>query len=219
MNLLKLTALAIFCMSIASCNSNKNCNFPVPQTPSEALEALRDGNKRYTSQKSVHPHSNMQRVKQTESGQNPFAAVVGCSDSRVPVEIVFDQGIGDIFVIRTAGNNIGGKMVMGSIEYAVEHLGVKVLVVLGHGACGGVTSAVEGGEHQGAIGELIHCIGEDIPEFIGKKELLNDAIIKHTAVQVEEILANPIIAQKVKDGDLIVTGGYYDIHTGVVSFD
>ena len=98
----------------------------------------------------------------------PFAAVVGCFDSRVPVELLFDQGIGDVFVIRTAGNNVNSEMVMGSVDYAIEHLGVKVLLVLGHGSCGGVTGAVsESEEEHGNIACLLSAIRNDVSEYVG----------------------------------------------------
>ena len=187
-----------------------------PDSPQQALELLLEGNGRYTSGIAVHPNVNMERVTQTAPHQAPFAAVVGCSDSRVPVELLFDRGIGDIFVIRTAGNNVGGDMVMGSVEYAIEHLGVQVLLVLGHESCGGVTSAVEGGEHHGAIGNLIHCIQSDIPEFLGKGEQIDAAIARHTQAQVEDILANPVVAERVMQGKLLVKGGYYDVDNGKV---
>ena len=93
-------------------------------TPQEAIAKLMAGNERYINEKSIYPHTDMDRVNETAPHQAPFAAVVGCSDSRVPVELLFDQGIGDIFVIRTAGNNVNSEMVMGSVDYAIEHLGV-----------------------------------------------------------------------------------------------
>lgn len=187
-----------------------------PETPAEALELLLDGNKRYMSESNAHPNLGMQRLGQTAPHQEPFAAVVGCSDSRVPVELLFDRGVGDIFVIRTAGNNVGGDMVMGSVEYAVGHLGVQVLLVLGHESCGGVTSAVTGGEHAGSVGNLIHCIQQDIPEYVGVADQIDEAIAKHTAVQVEEILSNSLVAQKAKEGKLLVKGAHYDVNSGEV---
>lgn len=210
---LKLLLFSLF-FTLISCENDKKVD--VPATSQEALEALIEGNKRYVEGSMIHPNCDMKRVKETAPHQDPFAAVVGCSDSRVPVEIVFDQGVGDIFVIRTAGNNIDGKMIMGSIEYAVDHLGVKVLLVLGHGSCGGVTSAITGGAHHGEIGKLLHCIQEDIPEYIGKTELLDEAIRHHADVQIEEILSNELIKEKVDDGELIVKAAYYNINTGVV---
>ncbi len=189
----------------------------VPATPQEALQSLIEGNARYVSNKNIYPNCNSVRISKTAPHQEPFAAVVGCSDSRVPVELLFDRGIGDIFVIRTAGNNVGNHNVMGSIEYAVEHLGVKVLVILGHESCGGVTSAISGGEHQGAVGELLHQIHEDIPQFAGKTEQLDDAIQTHTKVQVEDVMANEIVAHFVNEGKLMVVAAHYDVDNGKVS--
>lgn len=199
------------------CRSNQAS---VPSTPEEALAALIAGNERYVDERSINPRSDMERVEETAPHQAPFAAVVGCSDSRVPVELLFDQGIGDIFVIRTAGNNVNSEMVMGSVDYAIEHLGVKVLLVLGHGSCGGVTGAIsEGGHEHGNIGHLLGTIREDVSDFVGKVESLDDAIRHHTHVQVERILSYPHVAEKIEKGELIVKSAYYDVNTGEVTVD
>ena len=176
------------------------------------------GNERYANEKSINPRSDMDRVEETAPHQAPFAAVVGCSDSRVPVELLFDQGIGDIFVIRTAGNNVNSEMVMGSVDYAIEHLGVKVLLVLGHGSCGGVTGAIsDGGHEHGNIGHLLGTIRNDVSEYVGKADRLDDAIHHHTHVQVERILSYPHVTEKVEKGELLVKAAYYDVKTGKVS--
>jgi carbonic anhydrase len=208
-----LPAVAVLC--VVSCKSSSDA-FVAPQTPDNAIQVLLDGNSRYVSQTKANPNCSLERITQTAPHQEPFAAVVGCSDSRVPVELLFDCGIGDIFVIRTAGNNVGNYNVMGSIEYAVDHLGVKVLMVLGHESCGGVTSAIQGGEHHGAVGDLLHHIAGDIPEYFGKMEELNNAIKAHTNIQVADIMANPIIAEKVDKGHLKVVAAHYDVDTGKV---
>ena len=188
-----------------------------PLTPQQAIQRLLDGNARYVSQTKLNPNCSLERIAHTAPHQEPFAAVVGCSDSRVPVELIFDCGIGDIFVIRTAGNNVGNDSVLGSVEYAVDHLGVKVLMVLGHESCGGVTSAISGDGHHGAIGNLLHQIQNDIPEFTGKVSSLDEAIRTHTHVQVADLLANPIVAKKVKEGKLSVVAAHYDIDNGTVT--
>lgn len=108
-------------------------------------------------------------------------------------------------------------MVMGSVEYAVDHLGVEVLLVLGHSSCGGVTSAITPGEHSGAVGHLLHHIQSDIPDFVGKPELLDEVIAAHTRSQVETLLQNDIVAESVKSGKLILKGAHYDIQTGKVT--
>ena len=189
-------------------------------TPQEAIAKLMAGNERYVNGKSIYPHCDTKRVNETAAHQAPFAAVVGCSDSRVPVELLFDQGIGDIFVIRTAGNNVNSEMVMGSVDYALEHLNVKVLLVLGHGACGGVTGAIsEGEEEHGNIGKLLGTIRNDVTEYVGKTDSLDTAIRHHAHVQVERILAYPHVAEKVKNGTLLVKRAYYDVKSGKVTID
>ena len=191
----------------------------VPSTPEEALAELIAGNERYVNEKSIHPHTDMGRVAETAPHQAPFAAVVGCSDSRVPVELLFDQGIGDIFVIRTAGNNVNSEMVMGSIDYAIEHLGVKLVLVLGHGSCGGVTGAISNGEEEhGNIGHLLSTIRNDVSEYVGKTDSLDAAIHHHAEVQVERIIAYPHVAEKIANGELLVKKAYYDVKTGKVTY-
>lgn len=128
-------------------------------TPDEAIERLTQGNVRYHSGEPEHPRSDAQRMQQTtEHGQHPFATVITCSDSRVPVERVFDQGIGDVFTIRVAGN-VCDTDEIGSIEYGVDHLGTPLFVVLGHTGCGAVTAVVTGAELHGSIPPLVDNIG------------------------------------------------------------
>lgn len=214
-NLLNLMGLALLLMTFTMCT---NPSAPVPATPEEALAALMAGNERYATEKRLHPRGDMDRVEETAPHQAPFAAVVGCSDSRVPVELLFDQGIGDIFVIRTAGNNVNGTMVMGSVDYAIEHLGVKLLLVLAHGSCGGVTGAItEGEEEHGHIGHLLGTIRADVCDYVGKAESLDAAIRHHAHIQVERIMAYPHVAEKVAKGELMVKAAYYDVTTGAVS--
>ena len=151
--ILNVLGLALMVMTLTMCKSeSKSVSVSVPSTPQEALAELVAGNERYVNEKCIYPHGDMDRVEETAPHQAPFAAVVGCSDSRVPVELLFDRGIGDIFVIRTAGNNVNSEMVMGSVDYAIEHLGVKVLLVLG-GGHGGIDIKLmpirEGREYAG----------------------------------------------------------------------
>jgi carbonic anhydrase len=212
---LNLLGLTVMVMTFTMCKSQ---SASVPSTPEEALAELIAGNERYVNEECINPRSDMERVEETAPHQAPFAAVVGCSDSRVPVELLFDQGIGDIFVIRTAGNNVNSEIVMGSVDYAIEHLGVKVLLVLGHGSCGGVTGAIsDGGHEHGNIGHLLGTIRNDVSEYVGKADRLDDAIHHHTHVQVERILSYPHITEKVEKGELLVKAAYYDVKTGNVS--
>ena len=212
---LNLIGLTIMVMTLTMC---KNPSSAEPANPQEALAELMAGNERYINGKSIHPRTGLDRVMETAPHQAPFAAVVGCSDSRVPVELLFDQGIGDIFVIRTAGNNVNSEMVMGSVDYAIEHLGVKVLLVLGHGSCGGVTGAIsEGEEEHGNIGHLLSTIRNDISQYVGKTDSLEAAIHHHAHIQVERIIAYPHVAEKIEKGELLVKQAYYDVNSGKVT--
>jgi carbonic anhydrase len=213
--LFNLIALFFVVVTFTMC---KNQAVSVPSTPEEALAELIAGNERYVNEKCIHPRGEMERVEETAPHQAPFAAVVGCSDSRVPVELLFDQGIGDIFVIRTAGNNVNSEMVMGSVDYAIEHLGVKLLLVLGHGSCGGVTGAItEGEEEHGNIGHLLATIRNDVSDYVGDLDSLDVAIRHHTHIQIERILAYPHVVEKIEKGELVVKAAYYDVNTGKVS--
>lgn len=212
---LNLIGLTILVMTLSMC---KNSSSSEPTNPQDALAELIAGNERYVSEKCIHPHGGMDRVAETAPHQAPFAAVVGCSDSRVPVELLFDQGIGDIFVIRTAGNNVNSEMVMGSVDYAIEHLGVKVLLVLGHSSCGGVTGAIsEGEEEHGNIAGLLSAIRNDVSQYVGKIDSLDAAIHHHAHVQVERIIAYPHVAEKIEKGELLVKQAHYDVNTGKVT--
>ena len=216
MKILKFMAVALVAMTFAMC---KELPSAAPSTPQEALDELVAGNERFVNGKSIHPRGGMERVAETAPHQAPFAAVVSCSDSRVPVELLFDQGIGDVFVIRTAGNNVNSEMVMGSVDYAIEHLGVKVLLVLGHGSCGGVTGAIsEGEEEHGNIGTLLSTIRDDVSQYVGKADSLDAAIRHHAHVQVERIIAYPHVAEKIEKGELLVKQAYYDVNTGKVTY-
>lgn len=222
-SVVKAAALILLGMCLLSCKQHSSVKAAAEDvmevsTPQEAIEKLMAGNERYINGNSIHPRSDMDRINETAPHQEPFAAVVGCSDSRVPVELLFDQGIGDIFVIRTAGNNVNSEMVMGSVDYAIEHLGVKLMLVLGHGSCGGVTGAIsEGDEEHGNIGKLLGTIREDVSGYVGKPESLDEAINHHAHVQVERILSYPHVAEKVQKGELLVKRAYYDVTTGKVT--
>ncbi len=146
----------------------------------EALKKLIGGNKFYVAGKSRHPHQTIERRTELAKGQNPFAVILGCSDSRVPPEILFDQGLGDLFVVRVAGNVVDNA-VQGSIEYAVEELGVPLIMVLGHERCGAVKAAVDvvekGGELPGQIETIIDKIKPAVEKVKGKPgDLLENAI-------------------------------------------
>lgn len=192
----------------------------IAQTEFDALtKKLIDGNSRFVSSQMQHP--NISETKRIEllKGQNPFAVILTCSDSRVPPEIIFDQGLGDLFVIRTAGNVVD-DVALASIEYAVEHLGVKLIVVMGHQKCGAVDATVKGGE----LGGHLHVLAEAISPAVeaAKKEkgnLLDIAIMKNVEMIVEQLgNSQPILHEFVHENKLEIEGAVYSFDTGKVIF-
>jgi carbonic anhydrase len=182
-----------------------------------AQQKLIDGNKRYLDAQLSHPNQTDQRRTEVAKGQHPFAAIVSCSDSRVFPEIIFDQGLGDLFVIRLAGN-ILDDAALGSLEYAVEHLGVKYIMVLGHERCGAVDAAVKGGEIPGHIGSLVKAIQpavEKVKNLPG--DLLDNAVRANVTMVVQQLKSSgPIIEELVKKGALTIAGARYDLDDGEV---
>jgi carbonic anhydrase len=157
-------------------------------SPEESLVRLKEGNKRFVTGKSAKPRQDFSRVKEVAEGQFPFATIVGCSDSRVPNEIIFDQGLGDLFIVRTAGQ-VSSYASWGSIEFAEEVLGTKLIVVLGHTKCGAVNAAVNLPEVPGHIVTLINAI-KPAAEKARKSNpisLLDAAIRENILMQVEQL--------------------------------
>lgn len=183
----------------------------------EALQNLLDGNKRFAAMKQTHPNQDRARRDDVKGGQKPFAVVVGCSDSRIPPEILFDQGIGDLFVIRLAGN-IVDDMALGSVEYAVDHLGTSLVVVLGHSKCGAVTATAKGGEAHGHIGGIVKLIAPAVNNVKNQPGDLVDNAIKENARLVTAAIASskPVLGKMVEEGKIAVIPAYYDIDTGLV---
>jgi len=188
--------------------------------PAEAISKLKEGNGRYTSGNLQHPGQTTERRTELANVQHPFAVIVSCSDSRVPPEIVFDQGLGDLFIVRVAGNVINDEG-LGSIEYAVDHLGSHLILVLGHQRCGAVQAAKETiaakGKAPGHIESLVTAIKPAV-EATAQKDL--DATIKANVNHVVDELrsSTPILKTKVDSGQVQVIGGYYSLDTGAVTF-
>jgi carbonic anhydrase len=183
----------------------------------QALQKLIEGNKRFTLSKQSHPNQNKERRQELAKGQKPFAVIVGCSDSRIPPEIIFDQGLGDLFVIRVAGN-IVDDVALGSIEYAVDHLGTRLIVVLGHSKCGAVTATVQGGTPHGHVGSIMEAIK---PAINAAKDLpgnLTDNTIKANARLVASQIqsSQPILSELARLDKIAVVSAYYDIENGEV---
>jgi methyl-accepting chemotaxis protein len=194
-------------------------------SPEQAVQRLKDGNARFTSGKPEHPDADADRIADTaKNGQHPFVTVVGCSDSRVPVELIFDQGIGDVFVVRVAGN-VCDVDEIGSVEYGTDHLGTPLLVVLGHTQCGAVTAVTTGAEVHGNIPPLVENIKAAVaaaqkshPDLHGK-DLVPAAIEANVWQAMDDLFrTSPITREGVKSDNLKVIGAIYEIETGKVNW-
>jgi carbonic anhydrase len=192
--------------------------------PASVLERLMEGNKRFVSGKLLHPGRTPRDFAALAEGQSPAAIIVGCADSRVPPEVVFDQGVGDLFVVRLAGNIVsgGGPLVKGSIEFAVAELGARLILVLGHSQCGAVKAAIEHIDAEdklpGAIGDLIKPIRSAVVACKGKPGNKLDNVIKaNVRAGVERLQElEPILMPLAKKEELKVVGAVYDLRTGEV---
>lgn len=185
----------------------------------EALKRLSEGNKRYTVGKFIRPHQTSVRRAELIDGQHPFAIVLSCSDSRIPVELVFDQGIGDLFVVRVAGN-IADDVALGSIEYAAAHLHVPLAVVMGHGGCGAVAATASGGELEGHLSAIAVAIRPAVDKVkIQQGDLVNNAARANAVMGAEKLKASkPVLSELVRSGKLTVVAAFYDIKSGKVEF-
>lgn len=183
--------------------------------PDDALRRLMDGNARYAAGKLSSLREDLQLLKQKTAGkQEPFAAVLSCADSRVPVEIVFDQTIGHVFVTRVAGNIVTPEII-GSLEYGVAVLGTRVLMVLGHGSCGAVSASIAAKDVPGQISTLYRHIRPAVDQAGSD---LAAAIRANARIQARLLHdSSPVIAGAVKQGQLKVVAAYYDLGTGVVT--
>jgi len=178
-----------------------------------ALQQLLEGNRRFSSLSPVHPHVTIEQIQNAAKDQHPFAVIVACSDSRVSPELIFDEGIGDLFVIRTAGNIISG-LEIGSVEYAVEHLGVKLVVVIGHENCGAVKAFIDGGDMPGHIGDIVESIKLEaevkaIP--VGDANRLDKCVVANVKHGIKQLLQSDIINEKIKNGQVLIIGMRYDL--------
>jgi carbonic anhydrase len=191
----------------------------------EVLQRLREGNERFMKGATVSPRRSPEDFRPLAGGQRPMAVIVGCADSRVPPEILFDQGVGDLFVVRVAGNVIGGAgaFVKGSIEYGIVELGTSLVMVLGHSECGAVKAAIKHLDDRdalpGSIGSLVNSIR---PAVLKAKSRPGDQLDNAIRVNVEIGVGQlrnlpPIVAPAVQRGAVKVVGAVYDLSTGTVS--
>jgi len=192
---------------------------PSKVSPHEALKRLLQGNARFVSGHLTHagPEQIAEARGAGAKGQNPFAVIVGCSDSRVGPEIVFDQGLGDLFVVRTAGEVVDSAA-LGSIEYAVEHLGSSLIVVLGHERCGAVSAAVAGAKEPGHIAAVLKAIEPAVKQTKGNPGDPVENAVRAQALDVAKQLqeAEPILAERVQSGKLKIVAARYDLDTGKI---
>jgi carbonic anhydrase len=193
-----------------------------PQTPREAWQAMVDGNHRFVSGDLAHPRQDIDHREKLAERQRPFAALFGCADSRLSAEIIFDVGLGDLFVVRNAGQVIA-ETILGSLEYAVEVLGVPVILVLGHDECGAIRATIDSTQgNLNSQGEFIHDLVERIRPTVeaanraGKHEI--DEITElHVQDTINEMLTrSTLIADAVKAGKLAVVGANYKLTLGEV---
>ncbi|WP_138443293.1 carbonic anhydrase [Sinomonas susongensis] len=188
-------------------------------TPAEAWQTLRDGNERFVAGMSIHPNQNAARRSELVATQNPFCVIFGCSDSRLAAEIIFDLGLGDAFVVRSAGQVIDDA-VLGSLEYAIDPLGVPLIVILGHDSCGAVTASVNafstGTMPQGFVRDLVERI---MPSVITAQRngatTVDETVVEHVKQTGDRLLeTSQVIARAVEEGRTAVLGVCYHLGEG-----
>lgn len=188
--------------------------------PEQALALLKEGNAAFVQGKMTHPGQDTPRRSEVSAAQQPFAVIVSCSDSRVPPEIIFDRGLGDLFVVRDAGNVVW-DVEIGSIEYAVEHLGVRLVVVLGHKRCGAVGAAVRNsGDESEHIGSILKMIAPAVDKVKGAPgDQIENAVRANIELVRDRLRGEePVLARMVKEHKLKIVGAYYDLDSGAVAF-
>jgi carbonic anhydrase len=214
--------LAVLFVRLAICGEHEAAS---QFTPDEALARLKNGNLRFVEGKAKHPRTDAARRTETViDGQHPVAIVIGCADSREPVELIFDQGIGDVFVIRVAGN-VCNTDEIGSAEYAADHLGVPLCIVLGHTNCGAVTAAATNAELHGSVGTLVDGIKPAVAAAQKEHPELKDKALVPAATEanIRQSIGNlqsksPILSKLVTSGKLRIEGGTYDLESGQIKW-
>ena len=201
----------------ATSNSQVEVKQVAIKTPDEALAELKNGNQRFLDGKQINTNYK-EEIEQTKADQHPHSLILSCLDSRIPPEIIFDQGIGNIFVARVAGN-IEDPNVLGSMEFATKVKGTKLIVVMGHNKCGAVKGAIDNAD----LGNLTQLVEQIKPAITGDKSNMDLMITETSKKNVELTIADilkqsPVISELVKQGTVKIVGAFYDITTGKVSF-
>ena len=186
-------------------------------TPDRALQRLMEGNQRFVNGKRQNPNQDMARLAEIAKTQKPFAAILSCADSRVPSEIIFDQGFGDLFICRVAGN-IATPEEIGSLEFGTLVLGAKVIMVMGHERCGAVDATIKGAQVPGQIASLLEAIKPAVKKSESQTgDRLENATKANVLFQIEKLKASPVISGLIKEEKLKIVGGYYDLDTGAIN--
>ena len=213
-----LTLLAIVALAMITTRAVIAAVHAPTMSAQEALKLLLDGNQRFVAGKLEHPNQTVDRRAEVAKGQHPFASVLACSDSRTPPEIIFDRGLGDIFTVRVAGN-VADKVVIESLDYSVKHLGVRLVMVLGHRRCGAVIAAVDG--HEGTADQDVGpMLSELRPAVAASKGMSGDpvenAVRENVQLVMKNLATSEELAAMVKSGELKIVGGIYDLDTGTI---
>lgn len=186
----------------------------------QAVQQLLEGNHRFQTGHSLHPNQDLARLRAIRSDQHPIAVILNCSDSRQPPEIIFDQGLGKLFDVRTAGNTVD-DLELGSIEYAVEHLGVSLIVVLGHQSCGAVTMAVRHEQLHDHLSSIVRSIRpalKNLPPQCTEASFIDAAIRANVLYVVHRLsISEPVLKEAFQNHAVKIIGAYYDLETGAVS--
>jgi carbonic anhydrase len=212
-----LTLLVVGALSITMARAAIALVAPATMPANQALKLLLEGNQRFVAGKLEHPNQMPDRRTEVAKGQHPFASVLACSDSRTPPEIIFDRGLGDLFTVRVAGN-VADKVVIESLDYSVKHLGVRVVMVLGHRRCGAVIAAVEGHSEEGKdVGPMLKELD---PAVHATHDMPGDPVENAVRANVRLVMLNlatsPELRAMVISGELKIVGGIYDLDTGTI---
>ena len=211
-----LMLLAIAAMSMMATRAVIAAVHAPTMSAEQALKLMLEGNQRFVAGKLEHPNQTPARRAKVAKGQHPFASVLACSDSRTPPEIIFDRGLGDIFTVRVAGN-VADQVVIESLDYSVKHLGVRLVMVLGHRRCGAVIAAVEGHEEEGDVGPMLTELRPAVEATKGMPgDPVENAVRENVKLVVKNLATSPELMAMVKSGELKVIGGIYDLDTGTI---
>jgi carbonic anhydrase len=197
---------------------------PADVSPDQALERLLEGNQRWVEERQAHPNRSTERRREVAAGQRPFAAVFSCLDSRVPPEIVFDCGTGDLAVVRTGGHVLDEEVVMGSLRFCADLLGTPLMLVMGHESCGAVGAAIEVIEGRqsapAGLGSIVDAIrpAYDVADHAAENHDLTDRVVRaHTLLTVRKIAEADSFAALMRSGELRIVGAHYSLESGEVS--